>query len=193
LLVLLTGFVGVVASPRIGVCAEPGDDKALPDAAALSKAQPVTTPWYGYQLLVSDLASVGMIATGNQVGVGVGLVALALAPSVIHGIHKRPLQAVLSPVLRVGLTFVGAAAGASLESCSPNDMFCGLGGAALGGGLGLLTAMVLDWTVLSKDWGADAPDVASSSGGTPKLSSRLSAGAAPLKNGGATVVLGGRF
>lgn len=192
LLVFLAGFISLVEGARVGLCGEPGDGEILSAAPPASEVQAAATPWYGYQLLFSDLASVGMIATGTEVGVGVGLISLAFAPSVVHGIHRRPLQAVLSPLSRVGLTVAGAAVGASLESCGPNTMFCGLGGAVVGGGLGLLTAAVLDWSVLSRDWGPETSVVPSSSR-TPELLSQLSAGVAPLKNGGATVVLGGRF
>jgi hypothetical protein len=190
--VVLTGFVSLAAWPRIGACAEVEDGAVLSAAPLESKAQPATTPWYGYQLMLSDLASFAMIATGTDVGVAAGLVSLAFAPSVVHGLHKRSPQAVLSPVFRVGFTFLGGAVGASLESCGPNTMFCGLGGALVGGGLGFLTAVVLDWSLLSSDWGMEAPEPPASSR-TPALIGQLSAGVAPLKNGGATVVLGGRF
>jgi hypothetical protein len=49
--------------------------------------------------------------------------------------------------LRAGLPIAFGAAGAKLEGCSGGD-FCGLGGAVLGGMLGIATAITVDAAVL---------------------------------------------
>jgi hypothetical protein len=86
----------------------------------------------------------------------------------------------------------GSDSAAVLGFGSNNDEFCGLGGALLGAGLGLLTAMIVDYSLA---W-SDAPEVEESMDSpVPVRGSRVSftGGLAPLRNSGASVVLGGRF
>jgi hypothetical protein len=162
---------------------------------------PTQRHWYGYQLMLSDAASIALIAgaAGGGATAGLGGVSFFFGGSVIHGVHKQAGWAVASPLMRAGFTVVGALVGMTAENCSSSDNFCGLGGLAVGGGLGLLTAMIVDYSVAWTEGPADAEAYAGADADHPVAKSRssritfASAGLAPLRNGGASLVLGGRF
>ncbi len=161
------------------------------DTSVAPRSSAPATRWYGYQLMLNDALAIAAICTRNSAAATVGVVTLLLGPSVLHGVHRRPLQAVLSPILRVALPLFGGLIGAKLESCRPNEWFCGLRGALVGGGLGLLTALIIDWSVLSLS--PVAPEEARPESQRPARLGQVSAGVAPIPSGGASVVLGGRF
>jgi hypothetical protein len=161
----------------------------LPETPFLAgNAKPVRKfeKWYGYQIMAADLTSVGLALFGSQTAFGeVGLVA---APSVIHGLHKRTRLAIASPILRVSLPLVGYFIATSSTSCTimPGESECRHDPGLLGAGIGLVTAMILDWSL---SW--ETVEASIEHGPPPRIS-LTSAGVAPTASG-ATVVLGGRF
>jgi hypothetical protein len=70
-----------------------------------------------------------------------------LGAPVTHFAHDNPGRGLGSLALRAGLPFAFGAIGATSEDCSGDD-FCGLGGAVLGGLLGIATAITVDAAVL---------------------------------------------
>jgi hypothetical protein len=156
---------------------------------------PVATRWYGYQIMLSDALSVALLFTGAP-GAWGGLASYAAAPPIIHVVNGQYGLAVASPLLRLALPVAGAFIGAKMESCTPNEFLCGLGGAVVGLGVGALAAMIVDWSL------AWAPESAAPSSPSPAeqharpaRSPRLaltSAGVVPTSDG-ARLVLGGRF
>lgn len=68
-----------------------------------------------------------------------------------HFAHGNPGRGVGSLALRAGLPFAFGAIGANSEDCSESDDFCGLGGAVLGGLLGIATAITVDAAVLGHE------------------------------------------
>jgi len=182
---------------------EPLGEVMLASPPALRVAPPMPAPparrqWYGYQLMLNDAASIALLAgtAGGGATASVGALSFFFGGSVIHGVHKRAGLAVASPLMRVGFTLVGGLIGVAAENCgSKSEDFCGLGGALVGGGLGLLTAMIVDYSCAWTEGKSDAeenpvPPFAKSR--SPRVSF-TSAGLAPLRDGGASLVLGGRF
>ena len=158
---------------------------------------PTTRQWYGYQLMLNDAASIVLMAgaLGGGSSATVGGLSFFFGGSVIHGLHKQAGWAVASPLMRVGFAVVGGLVGVAAENCHSTDDFCGLGGLVVGGGLGLLTAMIVDYSVAWTD-GTSATETDVGQPIAKSRSSRISfasAGLAPLRDGGASLVLGGRF
>jgi hypothetical protein len=81
--------------------------------------------WYGGQLLISDAASLSLLATGialsysgEEIAPGflwAGALSYALVPTTIHVLHERPAIAVASASLRVALPGLGLVMGAMIE------------------------------------------------------------------------------
>jgi hypothetical protein len=77
-----------------------------------------------------------------------------LGGPIIHAVHGQGVRTGASLALRVGLPIALAVAGAKLahHDCGPDDDDCddgSLGGAILGFGVGIVTAMVVDSAVIA--------------------------------------------
>lgn len=106
--------------------------------------------WYGGEILACD---------GLSIATAVGFVGIGgyfLAPPIIHAAHGRWGAATLSLAMRVALPIAGGMLAESQKDCSgPHDPDGGLVpacndlGVAFVVALGVITAMVLDATVLS--------------------------------------------
>ena len=96
---------------------------------------PVTEErWYGWQLIVVDLATFG---TGGPV---------------VHAAHGNWGTFAGSVGLRMGLTVAGGFSGLALANCDHDSgEYCGLGAMVIGGGLGWLTAVIIDDAFLAYD------------------------------------------
>ena len=115
--------------------------------------------WYGWQTLSADAASlllaIGAIAgsqSSGEVGSAMGVTSLgmyAFGGPITHFVHGNPVRGVGSFVMRGGLPFIFGAVGMNLEDCPSDADFCGLGGAVLGGFVGILTAIAADAALLS--------------------------------------------
>jgi hypothetical protein len=171
---------------------------ATPGAAwATETVAPPSPPKESYSLLVvlSDLAAVGMMASGLGPLQSAGFATYAFAPPVIHLVQGRPGRAAASVGLRLLLPIGGILAGAALETCDPSEeWFCGMSGGALGAAVGMIGASIFDATLL-----ADADDgntqVPPERGPAPLRVAGVTidrAGIAPYRNG-AGLILGGTF
>lgn len=133
--------------------------------------------WYGWETLTMDAVS---IAAMPVAGVGVG--GYLLGAPIIHAAHDRWGIAAASLGLRVGLPIVGAMAGVKLENCPKAGQYdegmCGLGGALLGMGVGMLTAIIIDAAVLSYER-VPATSANATSGGSARATSTTSVAIAP--------------
>jgi hypothetical protein len=167
----------------------------VPPSVQGASPPPAPTKWYGYQIMLSDVASVAFLYGGGQWG-AVGL--YASVPAVIHVVNGRYGLAVASPLLRLVLPLAGALVGAKMESCGQQDEFCGLGGAVAGLAVGAAVAMIVDWSLA---WTPVSAAPSSPSQPVPERHARsarsphitlTSAGVVPT-NDGARLVLGGRF
>jgi hypothetical protein len=141
----------------------------------------------------TDVASIALLFTGS--GASLGGVGFFVAPPVIHGVHGNTSMAIASPLMRMGLPLVGGAIGASAASCSSSDedSWCELGGALAGLGIGLLTAMIVDYSLAWEDRAVPARMAqAPTPPHRPPRFSLTTAGVAPIADG-ASLVLGGRF
>lgn len=115
------------------------------------------TRWYGWQILLADLASVGAVVVtpateGKSLYLGAG--GFALGGPIVHVAHGRPAIGAASLGLRLGVPLLAAAAGLyvggeTAVKCTPSaadggcdDVFGAAGAALAGGFLGLLGGMV---------------------------------------------------
>jgi len=127
------------------LAAEPRERPAPP------KPKPPPEHWYGWQLLLSDAASLAFYSSSVRFDAGgigsvVGFVAV---PPVIHLLHGQGGHAALSAGLRLGLPVLGAVAFGYTtcgKSSSDSDPLtpCELGLWVIGAGLGVLGAIGVD-------------------------------------------------
>lgn len=143
---------------------------ARPAAAQAVVAEPhrgsadttTTTEWYGGGILISDAATLAAWAAGigGEPSLGyVGLASYLVVPQIIHGVHGNGGGIALSLVTRMGapIVFAGLLAATTGENCANDDPetedMCRqrrLGRALVAGGVGILTAMVLDAAVYAR-------------------------------------------
>ena len=215
---VILGVVALAGFAGRAVCAEPSHPDSAPvpyqpaaDSASASPSiqapglappsmqtpppPPAPTKWYGYQIMLSDVASVAFLYGGGQWG---AVALYASVPAVIHVANGRYGLAVASPLLRLALPALGALIGTGLESCQPNEILCGLGGFVVGAGIGAAVAMIVDWSlawtpvsVAPSSPSQSVPEQHARSARTPIIT-LTSAGVVPT-NDGARLVLGGRF
>lgn len=119
-------------------------------SAGLHRAQP-SRSWYGYQIMLADLASIGMGLASESAKVA--LTGYFVAPILTHAVHRRPVLAVASPIMRIMLPALGVGIGSALGGCDAYGEACGLSGAIYGGALGIASAMIVDWS-----WSWSSPD-----------------------------------
>jgi hypothetical protein len=140
---------------------------AVPDSVAAPKrvrrhheplAVPKRTRWYGWQTLLADAASVALIVGGASAESGelalVGVGGLWLAAPTVHFSHRNVGRGLLSLGARFAFPITGAAIGAAAEDCGASDGeldLCPLGGILAGGLLGLVTAVIVDASVLAHE------------------------------------------
>jgi hypothetical protein len=187
-------------SNQPGVDSEPAPRSVQAQALVPPSVQDVSPPpaatrWYGYQIMLSDAASLALLFGGGQWG---AVAFYASAPPVIHVLNKRYELAVVSPLMRLALPALGVLIATHLQSCGEQEFLCPLGGAIAGLAIGTAVAMIVDWSL------AWAPVSAARSSPSQSVAeqharparrpriSLTSAGLVPT-NDGARLVLGGRF
>lgn len=149
--IVTSGDTTYVILPDSAPAAPPVAPPAAPPVAPAPRPVPVAVTshngaWYGWQTLLADGAGILITATAETPA---GFVAGSfIAPPIIHLAHGRPLAALESGGLRLGLPLAGGLVGAGIMSNSKDD-YAVLGGVALGATLGYLTAVVVDAAVLS--------------------------------------------
>jgi hypothetical protein len=167
-------------------------DPAVPPPAVANVS---AARWYGYEIMLSDAGTLGLAGalSGSSGGTAavVGVIGFVGGAPIVHGLHGNTAMAVASPIDRVILPVVGALIGAGIESCSPGEWFCGLGGAMVGGGIGMAGAMVGDYSLAWQRPAVSVPPAPTSVDRTSVVSLTV-AGVAPTTEG-FRLVLGGRF
>jgi hypothetical protein len=146
--ILLGVLLALVTSGRAQAAA------AVPPASMTTPAEERPTSelrWYGWQLLVSDAATVGLLAFSLQ-GQANPLGAIAfgvytLAPLGVHVAHHNPGRALLSVGLRIALPVALATSLLRGADCQPSDFYCGAGELLLGLTGGALAASIVDQLV----------------------------------------------
>ena len=143
--------------------ADASPSKTAPAAGASVAVDSVKSPhssvpktrWYGWQIIPIDATALGVIAVelalGEDAVPALGLIALgayAVGGPIVHLVHDRPMAALGSFGLRVGMPAVGALLGSAGENCK-DDKCTGGWPTVLGGLVGALTAMSLDVTLLA--------------------------------------------
>jgi len=127
---------------------EPPPVETPPDSAV-----PAARGWYGWQILVIDAASIGLLATGlsgtpNNTTAIAGAVGFALGPVLVHALHNNSGAVARDLILRVLLPAAGIASvwsAVSLERCNLAQCFeHAIEGAALVV-VSAITAMVMDY------------------------------------------------
>ncbi len=168
-LVRFTAAATLVALTSIAGAAPPGLTPVAPAPEPQSPAIDYTDCYRG-QTLGADGIAVGLVVlaavnagTNGRSTNTVSMLELALATyaiggPLVHLLHDRPGHAAGSLALRVGAPVVLALAGGFLGSLQSSCDYCSSdssGGAALGAVLGVITASVLDATILAR--GDDRP------------------------------------
>lgn len=159
------------------------------DASAGRDGSPENASWYGWQTLITDGAALLAAPIAPAAGVGLYLVGAPL----VHATHGRFGTAAGSFGLRLGAPLVGGVTGIVLWGLGSDCGFdgpelCGLGSVlygAVGAGLGVITAVTLDASLLARE---PAPPQAKR---TSAISFRPSA--SPRRDGGLDVGLGGTW
>ncbi len=142
----------------------------LPPAPDRPTAAARATRWYGYQTLLVDAASAGVMLAGTgarQFGTvtAVGLGAYALGGPVVHAVHGHLDKAALDLGLRVVLP-MGIGATLAATTCSRPDTAggdgdsCRMTSVVAGLALGVPIAMLIDSTVIAREPVPTGPTVA---------------------------------
>ena len=110
---------------------------------------------YRWQVIAADGVSLAFAFSGNMNATSLGIAGYVVGAPLIHVVHGEGGRGGTSLVLRVALPLVGVYAGQALarRSCSGDDLDCddgSFGGAILGLGLGVLTAMVVDAALIAR-------------------------------------------
>lgn len=116
-----------------------------------------TTEWYGWQTILSDtatsLTTAALFANTGSNAIPVsalnGTLGYGLGPPLIHLFHRRPLIALADLALRIAALAIGTALGGALSKCVPDGDWSCVGPSAVGAGIGMLTAAVVDGAALS--------------------------------------------
>jgi hypothetical protein len=180
------------APPPPPVGAVPDSVAASPKRVRRHDAPPAVIPkrtrWYGWQTLLADGASVAMFVGGAGAESGelalAGLGGLLLAAPIVHFSHRNVGRGFLSLGARVAFPITGAAIGAAAEDCSRSSgelQVCTRVGMLLGGLVGVVTAVIVDASVLAHE-----PDP------EPADGVRLTPGVA-LGSRSQSLILNGRF
>jgi hypothetical protein len=165
--------------------------------APLAEEKEQPSGWYGYELMLGDVAALGTAAalaktSGGTAGL-IGVVGFVGLPPLIHSLEGNGRLAVYSPIYRVLLPVFGALIGAGLESCSSGEWFCGVGGAIVGGGIGMAGAMAIDYSLARQCPTSVEPSAPAHAAVDHTSPVNVTvAGVAPTSKG-ASLVLGGRF
>ncbi len=104
---------------------------------------------YGYQILFADLAMIGVAAATES---GAASLMYFFGSPAIHILNGNNSGAGLSLLARVVLPTAGAAIGLASAQCdsSGDEFLCGYGEVIIGAGIGLASALAIDYFVLAK-------------------------------------------
>lgn len=103
--------------------------------------------WYGWEIMLTDAMSIGLVATGRTVPAVIGLAGYALAGPTLHVVHGDGAEALADLGLRVGLP-VGASL-LVISDAPPCHDCDGVGVWPLFFIAGAATAMAFDYGLLS--------------------------------------------
>ncbi|WP_437810993.1 hypothetical protein [Sorangium sp. So ce1078] len=162
--------------------------------SAPAREQPRTRVWYGWQhLLVLGgtviLAPIA-VATENEPLAWLAAGAFVLGGPVTHWANGHLGKGFASLGLNAGCTLGGGMVGALIGSSSDSRMFDALAGLFIGGGLGLVTANIIDIAVLQHEVPTTSESYDYIRLRSPRLRLAPHVGLAP---GRATFGLGGAF
>ncbi len=92
-----------------------GETKALTPPTAPPWQTEEVRAWYGWQLVIADLTSLGVMMVGrgldSPAAFSAGALTMTLAVPVIHGLHGRGIGMIQSYTLRIGGPLLGALIG----------------------------------------------------------------------------------
>jgi hypothetical protein len=150
----LAGVLFLLAGARVSPAVAADEEGALAAPAPSSGAS-----WYGYQTVSADATAAALTALSFQTNSGAASWAAIgvylLGAPVVHAAHQRPLAALGSLGLRIGMPLLAAAVGAATADCSSNrvlnDENCEFGPSVVGAGIGLILAAVIDSAAIAWD------------------------------------------
>lgn len=151
-----------LAVPAVAMAQAPGE--SLPQPQALTTRAPATVERsYGMQLAAADILSLVTVFVGanteSESLMSLGSLGLVLAAPAVHLAHDNGASALRSAGLRVTLPLAGMLIGYAvgpkdlaadcIDACSSSSSGS-LSGMLIGGGLGVVTTLIIDYTVLGK-------------------------------------------
>ena len=114
-------------------------------------------PDYRWQMLVSDVGSIGLAVTGGRAGIGLGLAGYTFGGPIIHDLNDGGARAGTSFGVRLGAPLLGGLAVGGLAAlgshCRKDDSDCddSVGPAvAVGAVLGVVVAIVVDDLIVAR-------------------------------------------
>lgn len=128
-------------------------DSARPDVSRAGGAptdapEPKTKQWYGWETLICDGASV--VTSPILIGIG----GYFFCSPIVHLAHGQPIHALASFGTRFSAPITLALGGGLLDAAAQSDgrceLSCGVVGAVVGFGLGIVTAIAIDAAVLAR-------------------------------------------
>jgi hypothetical protein len=140
-------------TPPTGAPGASVDPYRLAPSYARPAEQVVTvTHTYRGHVLLSDLAAFGVAAgLQSEHGAQLGALIYVAGPAAVHVAHGNSRAAWKSVGLRLGLPALGAMAGVAVMAAADCEgIFCAPIGIVYGGGLGMASAMIVDWAFLAK-------------------------------------------
>ncbi len=145
---LVLPLLATLVAPLAARSLEPPADGGWRRAEAY---YPAERGWYGWQVLLVDAASVGMVAWGIDRGrndlIVEGSLGFVLVPTVIHALHGQPLSEVRDSLgVRLGapLTLGYVALRVAEAACAEGDTRCGATWGLSGLAAGVLMAIAMD-------------------------------------------------
>jgi hypothetical protein len=182
-----------MAAPA-GGAADPRESPSLPPVAT-SRADPrwETVPegladdapthvkgrphrWYGWQTLLVDTASIGLLVAGavseSSALETTGFGMYVFGGPVVHGFHGRADMVLLDGGVRFGAPALLGSTGYILESSNCGSLFCGFAGLGAGIVAGMVTAITLDAAVLAREPSPVKPGSAAITGIAPMVDVR---------------------
>lgn len=173
---------------------------AADEEGAFAGPQPSAgASWYGYQTASADATAGALTALSFQTNSGAASWAAIgvylLGAPLVHAAHQRPLAALGSLGLRIGVPLLAAAVGAATADCTNrvvNDENCEFGPSIVGLGVGIVVAAIIDSAAIAWD-PPSSPGPYRPAPVTEPWSIRLLAPSAVPLRGGAGVAFGGLF
>lgn len=150
---VVLSWVALAGAAHAGGEGPPGAAPSM-QAAAVPPDEPVETRWYGWQILAVDVASIAVLAAGEDDALfsSIGAGGWVLGGPAVHLVHGHGGRAVGSLALRLAAPIAGAMiASAACPGDENDEVFGCLDNIAIGLVAGAGAAMVIDIVLATEE------------------------------------------